>query len=211
MLKGLIFLLLLILNSCASESKPLPATIDSQTYVFTCSHDLEFVARTDNREAWLFLSSGTLRLPRTEAETYRSGQTSLQIYGQEATLEVSGIEYPRCKNDRRRAIWEHAKLNGANYRAIGNEPGWALEIRNQESIILVTDYGSTRHEFRLPKAEIDQANRITRYKTEDSGNELVLTISGEACVDSMSGEKFSSKATVVLDEKRLQGCGRALH
>jgi len=216
-LKVAILLLLLLFNDCTGvDSKgaisSLPTESPStQTFVFTCSDILEFVARTDNKEAWLFLPSGTIQLPHTGAGSYRDDQTYLRINGQEASLEASGAKHLLCKNDRRQAIWEHAKLNGADYRAIGNEPGWALEIRNQESIILITDYGSTRHEFTLSKAEIDETNRITRYQSKDSDHELILTISGEDCLDSMSGEEFSSKATVTLDGKKLRGCGRALH
>jgi uncharacterized membrane protein len=212
-LKGAIFSLLLLLNACTGGPiSSLPTESPStQTFVFTCSDTLEFVARTDNKEAWLFLPSGTIQLPHTGAGSYRNDQTYLQINGQEASLEASGVKPLLCKNDRRQAIWEHAKLNGVDYRAIGNEPGWTLEIQSQESIILTTDYGSTRQEFTLPKPEIDETNRITRYQSKDSDHEMILTISGEACLDSMSGEKFSSKATVTLDGKMLQGCGRALH
>ena len=216
-LKVAILFLLLLFNACTGvDSKgaisSLPTESPStQTFVFTCSDTLEFVARTDNKEAWLFLPSGTIQLPHTGTGSYRNDQTYLQINGQEASLEDSGVKHLLCKNDRRQAIWEHAKLNGADYRAIGNEPGWTLEIRNQGSIILITDYGSTQHEFRLPKPEIDKTNRITRYQSKDSDHELILMISGEACLDSMSGEEFSSKATVTLDGKILRGCGRALH
>jgi uncharacterized membrane protein len=216
-LKVAILSLLLLLNACtgvdskgAILSLPTEST-SAQTFVFTCSNTLEFVARTDNKEAWLFLPSGTIQLPHIGTGSYRNDQTYLQINGQEASLEASGVKHLLCKNDRRQAIWEHAKLNGADYRAIGNEPGWTVEIRNQESIILTTDYGSTRHEFTLPKPEIDETNRITRYQSKDSDHELILMISGEACLDSMSGEEFSSKTTVTLDGKTLQGCGRALH
>ena len=208
-------LLLLLLGACATAPSKEPTASSfqttAQTFVFACSDSFEFVARTDNKEAWLFLPSGTMQLPYTEAGSYRDDQTHFQIDGQEASLENSGVKHLGCKNDRRQAIWEHAKLNGADYRAVGNEPGWHLEVRSQKSIILVTDYGSTRHEFRLPKPVIDKASRITRYQTKESGHELSLIISGEPCLDSMSGEEFSSKATVVLDGKRLQGCGRALH
>jgi uncharacterized membrane protein len=203
------------LGACATAPSKEPTASSfqttAQTFVFACRDSLEFVARTDNKEAWLFLPSGTIQLSYTGPGSYRNDQTHFQIDGQEASLENSGVKHLGCKNDRRQAIWEHAKLNGADYRAVGNEPGWNLEIRNQESIILITDYGSTRHEFRLPKAEIDKTSRMTRYQTKESDHELSLIISGEPCLDSMSGEKFSSKAIVVLDGKTLQGCGRALH
>jgi len=216
-LKASILSLLLLLNACTgADSKgtisSLPTeTPSTQTFVFTCSDTLEFVARTNNKEAWLFLPSGTIQLLHTGAGSYRNDQTHFQIKDQEASLKDSGVKHLLCKNDRREAIWVHAKLNGADYRAIGNEPGWNLEIRNQETIILITDYGSTRYEFALPKAEIGETNRITSYQAKDSDHELILIITDEACSDSMSGEDFPSRAKVILDGKILQGCGRALH
>ena len=208
-------LLLLLLGACAAapSKKPTAPLLETtaQTFVFTCSDTLEFVARTDNEEAWLFLPSGTVKLPRSGKSSYAKDQIHFQIDGQEASLKNSGVKHPCCKNDRRQAIWEHAKLNGADYRAVGNEPGWSLEVHSQKSIILTTDYGKTRHEFTAPEAEIDKTNRITTYRAKESGHELSLIISGEACLDSMSGEEFSSKATVILDGKILRGCGRALH
>jgi uncharacterized membrane protein len=216
LLKVAIFSSLILFNACASVhhdgTEPPPASATSaRTFVFSCLDGLEFVARADDEEAWLFLPSGTLRLPRTEAGIYRDSKALFQLGEQEASLDRAEVKHPECKNDRRRAIWEHAKLNGADYRAIGNEPGWSLEIRNQETIILITDYGSTRNEFVLPEPEVDIEKRITRYEAKGTDQEMTLTISGEACRDSMSGEEFSSKATVNLDGQTLHGCGRALH
>ena len=208
-------LLLFLLGACATAPSKEPTApsfkTTAQTFVFSCNDNLEFVVRTDNKEAWLFLPSGTLQLPYTGAGSYRNEQTHFQINEQVASLENSGVKHLGCKNDRRQAIWEHAKLNGADYRAVGNEPGWDLEVRSQKSIILITDYGSTRHEFTVPKPEVDKTKRITKYQAKESGHELSFIISGESCLDSMSGEKFDSKATVTLDGKTLQGCGRALH
>jgi uncharacterized membrane protein len=216
LLKVAIFSALILFNACASlhhdGTEPPPATSTSaQTFVFSCIDGLEFVARADDEEAWLFLTSGTLRLPRTEAGTYRDSQALFQLVEQEASLDRAGVKHLKCKNDRRRAIWEHAKLNGADYRAIGNEPGWDLVIRNQETIILITDYGSTRNEFVLPEPEVNIEERTTRYEAKGTDQEMTLTISGEICRDSMSGEEFPSKATVNLDGQTLYGCGRALH
>ncbi len=39
------------------------------------------------------------------------------------------------------SVWHRAKLRGVAFRAIGQEPGWLLEITNGTEILLVTDYG----------------------------------------------------------------------
>lgn len=187
------------------------AAKEAHTYVFTCDEGFEFVARTESRSAWLFLPSGTVELTKESSDDYRAEQVAFRINGQSSQLEGPEGKHLNCRNNRSLAIWEHAKLNGADFRAIGNEPGWYLEIRNQAKIVLVTGYGSEQHEFELPEPETDAASGATVYKAGLDGQEMTLTIAGETCLDSMSGEEFESKVEVAFKEKTLRGCGRALH
>lgn len=39
-------------------------------------------------------------------------------------------------------VWEKAKENGIQFRAVGNEPGWLIEIREDEKVRFVNDYGN---------------------------------------------------------------------
>ena len=71
----------------------------------------------------------------------------------------------------------------AAFRAVGQEPGWLLEISNGDEILLVSDYGSTRSS--MPCVE--------------------------PCTDSMSGEEFEVSVTIKQTNRKLQGCGRALY
>jgi uncharacterized membrane protein len=135
---------------------------------------------------------------------------TLIIDGEQSQLQEPGGTH-NCSNNRRQAIWEHAKLNGADFRAIGNEPGWNLEIRHQSKLILVTNYGSEKYELDLPEPDIDKTNRTTRYNIDQDGQKIDLTISGKPCRDSMSGEQFESSVEVMLNGGTLRGCGRALH
>ncbi len=182
-----------------------------QTFVFTCDDGFEFVARTGARTAWLFLQSETVKLTKDSADEFRSENVTFRIKGQTSVLEEPEGKHLDCRNDLRLAIWEHAKLNGADFRAVGNEPGWHLEIRDQAKIFLTTDYGTERNEFELPAPVTDATTRTTHYKANLDGQEMTLTISGETCRDTMSGEEFESKVEVVFKGKNLRGCGRALH
>ena len=192
------------------ESNVPEATKVAKTYVFSCDDKFQFVAQTKNKAAWLFLPSKTVKLQK-ETDKYRNKDVTFRIKGQNSVLEEAGEQPLNCRNNRSLAIWEHAKLNGADFRAVGNEPGWNLEIRNQEKIVMVTSYGSKKYEFDLPEAETDTVSGTTRYQVRQAGQETTLTISAETCKDSMSGEEFSSKVEVVFKGKTLQGCGRALH
>lgn len=49
-------------------------------------------------------------------------------------LEVGKKRHVHCKNNRAEAIWEDAKLRGVDFRAVGNEPGWHLELTAGERL-----------------------------------------------------------------------------
>jgi uncharacterized membrane protein len=105
-------------------------------------------------------------------------------------------------------VWHKAKLRGVAFRAIGQEPGWLLEITNGKEILLVTDYGE--HRMSLPYVEpvVFQDESRTEYRLPD--HDTVVEIRGEPCTDSMSGEQFAVSVTVSQPDRTLVGCGRAL-
>jgi uncharacterized membrane protein len=104
-------------------------------------------------------------------------------------------------------VWHKAKLRGVAFRAIGQEPGWLLEIKNGEEILLVTDYGKNRKAYPYVDPQEDKAARQTVFQVNDATSVL---IEGKPCSDTMSGESFETTVTVTLDDRVLQGCGRAL-
>ena len=104
-------------------------------------------------------------------------------------------------------VWHKAKLRGVAFRAIGQEPGWLLEITNGEEIFLVTDYGKNKKSFPYVEPEEDKAARKTVFPVDDRTKVL---IEGKPCTDSMSGESFEVTVTVTQGAKTLRGCGRAL-
>ena len=55
-----------------------------------------------------------------------------------------------------RDVWHAAKLRGVAFRAIGQEPGWLLEMSTGDKILLVTDYGQTRIEYAYVEPEVFQ-------------------------------------------------------
>lgn len=182
----------------------------TETYVFVCDEGTSYTVRTTGTDAWVFRPDGTLQLPVVPSDRvrrYSDGNFELRIEGEKAWLGERGGEPRACRNDRRRAIWERAKLDGADFRAVGNEPGWYLEIRKQRRIVLVADYGETRVELPLPEPAVDPSSRATRW---DAG-ELVVEVTGHPCTDTMSGEQFPSEVMVHWEGRTLRGCGRALH
>jgi uncharacterized membrane protein len=105
-------------------------------------------------------------------------------------------------------VWHEAKLRGVAFRAIGQEPGWLLEITNGEEILLVTDYGATRSTMPYVEPVVYQEERRTQYNVGEYNT--IIEIRGEPCTDVMSGESFEVSVTLFLNNKELHGCGRAL-
>lgn len=105
-------------------------------------------------------------------------------------------------------VWHKAKLRGVAFRAIGQEPGWLLEITNGKEIVLVTDYGSTRTSMPYVEPVVYQEERRTQHVVGDYNT--TIEIRGEPCTDTMSGESFEVSVTLFLSNKELHGCGRAL-
>ncbi len=108
-----------------------------------------------------------------------------------------------------RNVWHAAKLRGVAFRAIGQEPGWLLEMSTGDKILLVTDYGQTRTEYPYVEPEVFQDQRKSVFTVRQ--NEFSVTIEGIKCMDSMSGEQFEVSVTIELNGKQLKGCGRALY
>lgn len=131
----------------------------------------------------------------------------MRIENELAQLGDSGGPLQSCRNDPRRAVWERAKLDGADFRAVGNEPGWNLEILAGTRMRLIADYGASRVEVPLPEPTMDRELRRIRW---DAG-EVVLEVIGCPCRDSMSSELFETEVSVRLQRRTFKGCGRALH
>lgn len=105
-------------------------------------------------------------------------------------------------------VWHQAKLRGVAFRAIGQEPGWLLEITNGQEILLLLDYGQTRVSMPWVEPVVYQQERRTEYLVET--HDTVVEIRGDDCTDIMSGEQFPVTVEIRLGDRRLRGCGRAL-
>jgi uncharacterized membrane protein len=116
-----------------------------------------------------------------------------------------------CTVDRPESRFEAAKLGGADFRGLGNEPGWELVIW-WDRMRLVYDYGASEFEVPLagePKPLDDGAG--SRFRGEVDGRVLEAVLERGPCRDSMSGWEYETRVRVILDGRELPGCGKALH
>jgi membrane-bound inhibitor of C-type lysozyme len=201
-------------NEIAVEPRKQQDQSDAKTYVYECNDGYGFVARVQGGKAWLFLPGKTISLPHVPSGSgakYSEDQITYWSKGDEALFEIGSEKHTKCKNNRAMAIWEDAKLRGVDFRAIGNEPGWNLEIIMSDKIVFVGNYGQNRYEFITTGPSIDQQARTTVYKVHNDKHEMSVILVGRRCRDTMSGEAFETTVTVILDAKKYQGCGKALH
>lgn len=104
--------------------------------------------------------------------------------------------------------WHAAKLKGASFRAIGQEPAWLIEFYPGDKIALNWNYGERNQNFKYPVPATDKANRRSVFQLGSQGKVIV---EGKLCTDTMSGEKFETSVTVFIEEKILHGCGKSLY
>lgn len=93
---------------------------------------------------------------------------------------------------------------GIDFFASGNEPFWSADLDVEDSIRIFID-GEKVLRFPATPPIIDTAGKSILYKFDDAVN---LSIKGEACINSMSGEKNVFAVTLFLNGKKYEGCGR---
>lgn len=125
-------------------------------------------------------------------------------------LEESGTRID-CTVDRPESRFEAAKLGGADFRALGNEPGWELVIW-WDRMRLIYDYGVSEFEVPLAGEPEDLEDETgSRFWGEVDGQVLEVVLRLGPCHDSMSDQVFETRVSVSLDGRNFTGCGKALH
>jgi len=105
------------------------------------------------------------------------------------------------------APWVAAAARGVTFRAVGNEPGWMLEI-SPERLRLLTHYGTDSLIARTPERLVaqDTMHYVAHIDTLAVDVEAVRT----PCTDMMSGAQYSYTVHVAAGENIYTGCGKPL-
>jgi uncharacterized membrane protein len=115
-----------------------------------------------------------------------------------------------CTVDRPESRFEAAKLGGADFRGLGNEPGWELVIW-PDRMRLSYDYGNAEVQVPVTAPESLQDGTGSRFRGESDGQVLEVVLRPGPCHDSMSDQVFETRVSVSLDGRNFTGCGKALH
>jgi uncharacterized membrane protein len=108
----------------------------------------------------------------------------------------------------RRNPWHEAHARGAEFRAVGQEPGWYVEIDHEGELYLFYDYGEKQLTTKAP-APVVSGDRTT-YAANSGTTRVTVFAERRMCQDVMSGEAFPLEVRVTVDGRELRGCGRDL-
>ena len=182
-------------------------------WAWDCENGDYVVSSLDGNDLTLFLPDGTVTLTQVPAASgvkYENDELMFWTKGDEALLE-NVIGRTNCRINRYHSAWEDAKLRGADLRAVGNEPGWTLELFSSGASVLVTDYGEQRLTFTAEGPEALQPGPGSIFTGTVDGREVRITLVPERCADTMADIAYETRVTVQIGDRRLRGCGKALH
>lgn len=175
---------------------------------FACE-DLTVSVLFDGSRALLTMGPSTIALqqePAASGARYSGGGTLFWNKGNEATLTHDGRTHT-CRV--LRDPWREAQARGVDFRAVGQEPGWYLEISYGHSLRLVYDYGEREITTPVPQPAVPQPGTTT-YRAITAAHTVTILVEERACSDVMSGQPFPRAVTVTIDDRSLHGCGRPL-
>lgn len=133
---------------------------------------------------------------------YASGSDPAEIEfwsrGLEAMLTMRGTRYPTCRA-------EGAGPASTRYRALGQEPGWALTWWG-DGVALVLAADNRRIEGTAP-ARSETGDGWSLSAETDHGLLSMQVAEGRLCRDSMSGMPHPDSVSVQLGDTVLHGCG----
>jgi len=106
--------------------------------------------------------------------------------------------------------WDAATARGVAFRAVGNEPGWYVEVDGGATSALhaTLDYGDRKVE--VPDADALDGDASGYHGTATDGSIVVLRIQRGVCSDGMSDHNYETSVTFDVGDMTYRGCGRFL-
>lgn len=190
-----------------------PKTIATESQVFMAD-DMQFTAYYgDDMVSLILPDSRMVKLPLVKSASgakFSDGITTFWTKGEEAFIELEGNEYHALAIDDSLDPWEKARRQGIDFRAVGNEPGWMVEIWDNDVIVFTGDYGEVQITAPVGEAERNPQTGDLTYLAQTEILNLTITIEETPYTDTMSGEVFPRTVTVNFNGQEYQGGGQEL-
>jgi putative lipoprotein len=215
--------LALVLAACAAETPapapdlaraptgptPAPGSAPGDTFHWQCGElgvATHYLGHAELVE--LSFSGRTLVLPIAVAASgarFADDQgNEFTTRGDAASLALAGDPLRECTRSARPSPWYEAAARGIRFRAIGNEPGWLLEVGHGErpDLRAELDYGERTLELQA----LHPSGSGWTGETAD-GTAVAVDVRRGECHDGMSGTGFEAEVQLRLGDALYRGCG----
>ena len=139
--------------------------------------------------------------------------TVLEVSCQGAPLPAMGAQLIAVDDGTALAPWDGVFFELArdrDFRAVGQEPGWELRLREGGHIRFIYDYGSDTVTAPVPPRQRSPESGAILYHARTGPSDLQVVIEPAPCTDAMSGHPFETTVTVILNGSAYRGCGGPL-
>jgi heat shock protein HslJ/uncharacterized membrane protein len=188
-----------------------------RAYVWQCAEAATLTMRNllAERAIELSLPQGPTRLDQTVSGSgvrYANADESIVFWtrGGGATLQRTGTPDVSCIERRADSLREDARVRGVVYRALGNEPGWTLEVGPGGKLDWTTDYGRDRYEFEGAIETVDATGNGRTFSASNGHQTLEVTLRPEPCVDD-GGVAYDHTASIDFAGGAFRGCAAKLN
>ncbi|MBZ9557919.1 MULTISPECIES: MliC family protein [unclassified Modicisalibacter] len=117
-----------------------------------------------------------------------------------------------CREDVHRRTLTRADHPESIFHALGNEPGWTLDLdRDAPSMTLVTDNGerSRTLDYRLVALDNGEQASVT-LRADGAAEPVAVQMQARACFDAMSGKPYPVRVRLQVGERVFRGCGQGI-
>jgi membrane-bound inhibitor of C-type lysozyme len=190
------------------------------TSVYDCvarERPFSIVTQTADSALHIFIpepfAARTMLLERVEAasgEKYEGEGVTAWTKGDEAMFLIDTVKVSECDNNAEAALWEAAKLGGADFRGFGDDPNWVLEIREREQLKLTVGQAALVEAIAIDIANKQESLETVFQASTDEGD-LTVTLSGKICLVGSDTTRYATTVLIDYMDKRYSGCGKALH
>jgi uncharacterized lipoprotein YbaY/uncharacterized membrane protein len=192
----------------ATTPPPGASAAQPRTLVYDCQNLATVTIRVD-RDSVEVRSPGesSIVLPLVDSNPVRYATDTTTLSGLNEYVRIDGpLGHLVCRSAPAEVPWEEARLRGIDFRAVGDDPDWTLDIDEGVRIEFVANHGATRL-VGVPEQSQSSAQRMTVTATGD-GHALQVAIERRTCTNSAG---TTTQSTIVtLDGETYAGCGRAL-
>jgi putative lipoprotein len=186
-----------------------------QAQVWKCADGTAIQTRnlTSPPAVTLRVGAETRSLPQVRAASgvrYEDATMLFWTKGDSAAIQRKPGNATECRENRALSLLEDARVRGITFRAVGNEPGWLLEIGPENRVMFEDGYGSMRVVFQSLTPRNNTQPGVTIYENTSSAYRMKITLRQQICADTMSDETFTHTVDIEVEGAKRRGCGRAL-